>query len=118
MMRARLRKVAAFAGMAVLIGLSGSVLAGDFEGKWLLDDTSGNPFEAVLSSDGTASGTHGDSMKHGTWKEENGAAVIHWNTGWTTRIFKQGNKYMKEAFKPGASLTDKPTNTSGASKKD
>lgn len=117
-MKAKLSKVAATATISLLISFSGNVLAGDFEGKWLLDDTSGKPFEAILSSDGTASGTHGDSMKQGTWKEENGAAIIKWNTGWTTRIFKRGEHYMKEAFKPGASLTDKPTNTSGANKKD
>jgi hypothetical protein len=104
--------------ISIFIGLTSNVLADDFSGTWLLDDTSGKPFEAILSYDGTASGTHGDSMKQGTWKEENGAAVIHWNTGWTTRIVKHENSFIKEAFKPGASLTDKPTNTSGAKKKE
>lgn len=101
----------------LFISFSSYALAGEFEGSWVLDDTSGHPFDATFSKDGTASGTHGDSMKHGTWKEENGAAVIHWNTGWTTRIEKHGDKYVKTAFKPGASLTDTPTNTSPAIKK-
>ena len=103
---------------ALFIGVSGIALAGQYEGSWLLKDTQGNPFEATLSKDGTASGTHGDAMKHGTWKEVDGAVVIHWNTGWVTRIAKQGDKYVKSAFKPGASLTEKPTNTSEAKKKD
>lgn len=102
----------------LIIGLSSNVFAGDFDGTWQLDDTSGKPFEAILNPDGTASGTHGNSMKQGTWKEDGGAAVIQWNTGWTTRIVKHGDHYMKEAFKPGAALTDKPTNTSVAKKKD
>lgn len=99
-----------------LICFSNIVAAGEFEGSWILDDSNGKPFEATFSHDGKASGTHGDAMKHGTWKEENGAAVIHWTTGWTTRIEKKGDKYVKTAFKPGASLTGAPTNTSSAVK--
>ena len=104
--------------ISLLLCFSNIVMAGEFEGSWTLDDSSGKPFEATFTSDGKASGTHGDSMKHGTWKEENGAAVIHWNTGWTTRIEKMGDKYVKSAFKPGASLTGTPTNTSAAIKKE
>ena len=103
--------------IALLIGISGNAIAGEYEGKWLLNDTNGKPFEAIFSKDGTASGTHGDAMKHGTWKEENGAIVIHWKTGWTTRIEKKGDKYVKTAFKPGALLTDTPSDTSDAIKK-
>ncbi len=104
--------------IALLIGVTGSVMAGDYEGKWQLNDTHGKPFEAIFSKDGTASGTHGDAMKHGTWTEENGAIVIRWKTGWTTRIEKKGDKYIKTAFKPGQSLTDTPVDTSDAIKKD
>ena len=71
-----------------LICFSNIVAAGEFEGSWILDDSNGKPFEATFSHDGKASGTHGDAMKYGTWKEENGAAVIHWTTGWTTLIEK------------------------------
>ena len=104
-------------GILIFFCFSNIVAAGEFEGPWQLDDSNGKPFEAIFSKDGTASGTHGDSMKHGIWKEESGAAVIHWNTGWTTRIEKSGDKYVKSAFKPGASLTGIPTNTSAAIKK-
>lgn len=58
------------------------------------------------------------SMKHGTWKEADGAVLISWKTGWTTRIAKQGDKYVKTSFKPGTSITDTPTDTSEAKKKD
>lgn len=102
---------------AILLGFANFSIAGNYDGTWVLDDTDGKPFEAVLNSDGSASGTHGDAMKYGTWKEENGAAVIHWKTGWTTRISKQGDHYLKTAFKPGLSLSDKPTNTSDAKRK-
>jgi hypothetical protein len=103
--------------ITICISFSTSALAENFAGSWILEDTGGKPFEAVLGEDGKASGTHGDSMKHGTWKEEDGAAVIHWDTGWTTRISKHGEHFIKEAFKPGGSLSDKPTNTSDAKRK-
>ena len=103
--------------IALFICFSNSVMAGEFEGSWVLDDSNGKPFEATFSKDGTASGTHGDSMKHGTWKEVDGAVVISWKTGWTTRIAKQGDKYVKTSFKPGTTITDTPTDTSEAKKK-
>jgi hypothetical protein len=117
-MKLKSNKLTATLLAATLVALSSNAFAGDFEGTWLLDDTSGKPFEAILKTDGTASGTHGDAMKQGTWKEEEGAAVIHWNTGWITRIVKHGDHFMKEAFKPGSAPGDKPTNTSGAKKKE
>lgn len=101
----------------LFLGISNNVMAGEYEGSWLLYDTHGGGFEATLSTDGSASGTHGDSMKHGTWKESDGAVVISWKTGWTTRIAKQGDKYIKTSYKPGTTVSDKPTDTSEAKKK-
>ena len=94
-----------------------SVLAKGFGGSWVLADTGGKPFQIHLEKDGAASGTHGDSMKHGTWEEKDGTAIIHWGTGWTTVITKEGGHYIKKAFKPGDSITDAPTNTSDAKRK-
>lgn len=102
---------------ALCIVISTNVAAGEYEGSWILDDSQGDPFEATLHEGGVASGIHGTRIKKGTWKEENGAAVIHWSTGWTTRIEKKDGKYAKEAFKPGTSLTDAPTNSSEAKRK-
>jgi hypothetical protein len=117
-MTTRLNKFSGLlAVIALCMGISGNVLAGEYGGSWLLKDTNGDPFEITLSKDGTAAGTHGDAMKHGTWKEADGAVVISWDTGWTTRIAKQGDKYVKTAFKPGAALSDKPTNSSEAKRK-
>lgn len=117
-MPSRYNRITMFlAASALLIGAASAALAGEYDGTWQLRDTSGTPFEAKLNKDGTAAGTHGDAMKHGTWEENEGAAVIHWDTGWTTRIGKQGDRYVKTAFKPGTSLSDKPTNSSEAMKK-
>lgn len=103
--------------IVLLVGFSNISFAGEYEGSWLLYDTHGGGFEANLDKNGTASGTHGDAMKHGTWKEVDNAAVIHWNTGWITKISKQDGKYIKTAYKPGTEVTDKPVDTSEAKKK-
>jgi hypothetical protein len=52
----------------------------------------------------------------GTWKEEGNSAVITWNTGWTTKITKEGDRYVKTAYGKGQSLTATPRNTSEAEK--
>jgi hypothetical protein len=87
--------------------------AGEFEGTWKVKDTKGKAFEIVLASDGKASSTHEKDMS-GTWKEEGGAAVITWTTGWTTKIAKEGTGYKKTAYK-GAPTGD-ATNSSDAEK--
>jgi hypothetical protein len=98
-------------GMASLPALGASA----FEGVWQVKDTAGKPFEITLSSGGAAKATRGEGMT-GTWKEERGAAVITWNTGWTTKITKQGNQFHKTAYGKGQSSNGKPANSSDAQK--
>ncbi len=73
-----------------------SLAASDFEGVWKVKDTAGQPFEITLSSGGAAKASRGEGMV-GTWKEEGNIAVITWNTGWTTKIAKEGDQYKKTA---------------------
>jgi hypothetical protein len=53
----------------------------------------------------------------GTWKEDGSSAVITWDSGWTTKITKDGDHFVKTSFKKGEPLDGKPTNTSDAQKK-
>jgi hypothetical protein len=92
-----------------------ALAASAFEGVWKVKDTAGHPFEITLSSDGAAKATRGEGMT-GTWKEEGSSAVITWNTGWTTKITKEGDRYIKAAYRKGQSLAATPTNTSEAEK--
>jgi len=101
----------------ISIILSGTLLAKEYSGAWVLADTNKDPFEIQLSEDGAASGTHGKDMKYGNWEEKDGQAIIKWGTNWITVITKEGDQYIKKAFKPGLSITDKPTNTSSAKRK-
>ena len=89
--------------------------ASAFEGTWNVKDTGGQPFQIVLSGDGAAKATRGEGMT-GTWKEEGGSAVITWATGWTTKINKEGDHYVKAAYRKGQSLSAPPANTSDAQK--
>jgi hypothetical protein len=92
-----------------------ALAASAFEGVWKVKDTAGHPFEITLSSGGAAKATRGEGMT-GTWKEEGNSVVITWNTGWTTKITKEGNRYIKTAYGKGQSLTATPANTSDAEK--
>jgi hypothetical protein len=108
-----LRKSAASIGAAILaIGLStaATFAASSFEGIWKVQDTQGNPFQIVLGADGSARGDRAGEGLTGTWKEDaEGAAVIEWESGWTTKISKDGsNNYVKTAYEKGKAVTSGP----------
>lgn len=102
--------------VATVMTAFASFAASDYEGTWAVTDTSGTPFEITIAADGKATATHPKGMS-GTWKEDGGAAVITWDTGWTSKIAKSGDKYVKTTFKKGESLDGKPAGTSDAVKK-
>jgi hypothetical protein len=113
-----MRKAAAVIVAAVsIISVTSFAAQGQtaFEGVWMVKDTAGHPFEITLSSGGVAKATRGEGMS-GTWKEAGDSAVITWNTGWTTKITKAGNRYTKTAYRKGQSMTSAPANTSEAEK--
>ena len=106
-------KAAITATCFVVVTSFAALAASAFEGVWKVKDTAGHPFEITLSNDGAAKATRGEGMT-GTWKEEGNSAVITWNTGWTTKITKAGNRYTKTAYRKGQSVTSAPANTSDA----
>jgi len=98
---------------AVAINPAASFAASEFEGTWKVKDTAGKPFEITLSGNAAAKADRGEGMS-GTWKEEGETAMITWNTGWITKITKEGNRYKKAAYRKGQSLGSTPANTSDA----
>jgi hypothetical protein len=66
-----------------------------------------------MSNGGAAKATRGEGM-NGTWKEDGNAAVITWDTGWTTKIIKEGNQYKKAAYCQGQASDAAPANSSDA----
>lgn len=105
------------AGAAFFIGMTSlaALAAGALEGVWNVKDTAGKPFEITLSNNGAAKATRGEGMT-GVWKEDGNSAVITWDTGWTTKITKEGNQYKKTAYRKGQSLESPPANSSEAEK--
>lgn len=100
--------------VAVAVAACSGPTASPFEGVWKVKDTSGTPFEITLATDGTASANRAGEGMTGTWKDENGTAVISWSDGWTSKIAKEGDVYKKTAFEKDPSGA--PTNTSDAEK--
>jgi hypothetical protein len=87
---------------AALALTAGASIAGGFGGTWKVKDTAGKDFQIVLADDGTATADRsGEGMK-GKWAEEGGAAVITWDTGWKTKIAKDGDGYKKTAYEGDA----------------
>jgi hypothetical protein len=96
------RTTAAFAAIALAIALGVSAFAAEgFVGKYKTTDTDGKPFTIWLSDDGSAKGDRANEGLQGMWKEEGNAAVITWDSEWTTKITKEGDKYVKTALKDG-----------------
>jgi hypothetical protein len=96
------RTTAAFVAIALAIALSASAFAAEgFVGKYKTTDTEGKPFTIWLSDNGSAKGDRADEGLQGTWKEEANAAVITWDSGWTTQITKADGGYLKTALKDG-----------------
>jgi hypothetical protein len=102
-------------GLAAAIAMSPAAIlaASEFEGRWKVKDTADKPFEITLSQNGSAKADRGEGMT-GTWKEEGKTAVIAWNTGWITKIAREGNRYKKSAYRKGQSLDNTPANSSDA----
>ena len=90
--------------------------ANGFAGVWKVTDSDGKPFQMTLSADGSAKADRAGEGMSGNWKEQGGAAVIKWDSGWTTKIAREGNTYKKTAFDKGVPLDGPPTNSSDAEK--
>jgi hypothetical protein len=84
-----------------------------FCGTWQVEDTEGNSFAITLFPSGTAEADRDGEGMSGNWNEEDQSAVIEWDTGWTTKITKTGEGFVKTAYDRTASI---PTNTSEAVK--
>jgi hypothetical protein len=70
--------------------------ASDFEGTWTVQGRKETKFDITLSADGKATSTHPKNM-NGTWTEDGGTATIKWDTGWVTKISKDGDHYTKQS---------------------
>ncbi|MGH6866957.1 MAG: hypothetical protein ACREDO_12510 [Methyloceanibacter sp.] len=113
-----LSKVATcIAAVVLAVGLSAlSPTGSEFVGKWKTDDVKGKPMEIVLSKDGTAKGTRQGEGLTGKWEAGKNNVVINWDSGWTTKIVKNGDKFAKLAYEAGKPAKGRPDHRSAAVK--
>ena len=96
-----LAKLTAASAPMIALAHAASFAASGFVGKWKSEDTSGEPFTIWLSDDGTAKGDRSSEGPSGTWRPKGNAALIAWDSGWVTKIVKEGNTYKKIALENG-----------------
>ncbi len=105
------------AGFAVVLTATAGFAASQFDGTWKVEDTKGNPFQITLSADCTAKADRAGEGLTGKWKEKKGSAVIKWDSGWTTKITKDGDQYKKIAYEKGKKpAAGEPSHSSNAEK--
>lgn len=92
---------------ALLLTTVASIAADEFQGVWKIENERGS-MEMTLSADGSATSTRGQGVP-GSWKEEDGAAVISWNDGWTSKISKDGDAYKNAAWGKDVPMSGPPT---------
>lgn len=93
----------ALAFAVALAACGNNTSSNQYAGTWKTKDTAGGDFEITLAADGKASANRGSEALTGTWKEDGGAAVIKWDSGWTTKIAKEGDVYKKTGYDKDAS---------------
>ncbi len=105
-----------FAACLIAVLATGVSFAGDWAGKYQTEDTKGNAFSITLADDGKATGEKLGHVLNGTWQDEGEAAVIKWDTGWTTKLSSDGDHYKKTAYRAGTAMQDGPTHSIRAEK--
>ncbi len=87
---------------AALALSTGAAFADHFVGTWKVKDSAGKDFSIVVAKDGTASADRSGEGMTGKWAEEGDAVTITWDTGWKTKIAKDGDGYKKTAYEGDA----------------
>jgi hypothetical protein len=86
------------AAAALALGAGAAWADHHFTGTWKVKDSAGKDFEIVVAKDGTATADRSGEGLKGKWTEEGDALTITWDSGWTTKIAKDGEGYKKTAY--------------------
>ncbi|MDP1910225.1 MAG: hypothetical protein Q8K85_18155 [Hyphomicrobium sp.] len=86
------------AAAALALGAGAAWADHHFTGTWKVKDSAGKDFEIVVAKDGTASADRSGEGLKGKWTEEGDALTITWDSGWKTKIAKDGEGYKKTAY--------------------
>ena len=83
---------------AALALSTGAAFADHFVGTWKVKDSAGKDFQIVVAKDGTATADRSGEGMTGKWAEEGDSVTITWDTGWKTKIVKDGDGFKKTAY--------------------
>ncbi|MFA6140082.1 MAG: hypothetical protein WC684_05105 [Hyphomicrobium sp.] len=86
------------AAAALALGAGAAWADHHFTGTWKVKDSAGKDFEIVVAKDGTATADRSGEGLKGKWTEEGDALTITWDSGWKTKIAKDGEGYKKTAY--------------------
>jgi len=86
------------AAAALALGAGAAWADHHFTGTWKVKDSAGKDFEIVVAKDGTASADRSGEGLKGKWTEEGDALTITCDSGWKTKIAKDGEGYKKTAY--------------------
>jgi hypothetical protein len=93
----RTMSMGVIAAMALALS-TGVAFADHFVGTWKVKDSGGKDFQIVVAKDGSATADRSGEGLKGNWAEEGDAITITWDTGWKTKIAKDGAGYKKTAY--------------------
>jgi hypothetical protein len=98
MKKTRTMAMGIIAAAALALGAGVAFADHHFTGTWKVKDSGGKDFNIVLATDGTASADRSGEGMTGKWAEEGDGVTITWDTGWKTKIAKDGEGYKKTAY--------------------
>ena len=93
----RTMSMGVIAAMALALS-TGAAFADHFVGTWKVKDSGGKDFQIVVAKDGSATADRSGEGLKGNWAEDGDAITITWDTGWKTKIAKDGAGYKKTAY--------------------
>ena len=83
-------------------------------GSWRLVTPEKEPFFLRLKPDQSAVATGYDGQRlgdefQGTWREEDGRAVIRYHSGWVDILLRSGERATQLSYEPGRPLDGRPS---------
>jgi len=87
----------------------------EYIGNWRVADGQGKIFFITLHENGTSTSTWKKGDK-GTWKIEQGKAIVTWDSGWTDILYNEEGIFLKTSYPPNAPIQGPGINHSTAKK--
>ncbi len=109
-----MKKVVHVVATVVTMAFASAAFAADsFDGTWKLTSSAG---EAVITVDGDKATSDVKGAESGSVAEQDGSAVITWDSGMVSVISSEGDGYVAKTYAKGVPLDGEPAMTFSAAK--